>query len=210
MALVRARASRSTPCRPARKGPARRHRCCRRRRQAPSTWRHGPHVDSCAAWGPQPHASRPCRFRAPRPRRTRPQAPSPKRGSSRPATSAEDTGSPWRCPTARAIRRHARRCRRARKGCRNEKTRHNGASRQRSIVLKKMARPKGFEPLTPRFVVWCSIQLSYGRLPTFDAGEQHSGAPCRPSGRRRGDCYSLVPPNASGDFHDPVGKISTA
>lgn len=29
----------------------------------------------------------------------------------------------------------------------------------------EMARPKGFEPLTPRFVVWCSIQLSYGRLP---------------------------------------------
>lgn len=28
---------------------------------------------------------------------------------------------------------------------------------------RKVARPKGFEPLTPRFVVWCSIQLSYGR-----------------------------------------------
>ena len=28
----------------------------------------------------------------------------------------------------------------------------------------EVARPKGFEPLTPRFVVWCSIQLSYGRL----------------------------------------------
>ena len=28
-----------------------------------------------------------------------------------------------------------------------------------------MARPKRFELLTPRFVVWCSIQLSYGRVP---------------------------------------------
>ena len=32
-----------------------------------------------------------------------------------------------------------------------------------------MARPKGFEPLTPRFVVWCSIQLSYGRA-AFETG----------------------------------------
>ena len=30
-------------------------------------------------------------------------------------------------------------------------------------TLKKLARPKRFELLTPRFVVWCSIQLSYGR-----------------------------------------------
>ena len=29
---------------------------------------------------------------------------------------------------------------------------------------KDLARPEGFEPPTPRFVVWCSIQLSYGRL----------------------------------------------
>ncbi len=28
---------------------------------------------------------------------------------------------------------------------------------------REMARPKRFELLTPRFVVWCSIQLSYGR-----------------------------------------------
>ena len=27
-----------------------------------------------------------------------------------------------------------------------------------------LVRPNGFEPLTPRFVVWCSIQLSYGRM----------------------------------------------
>ena len=32
-----------------------------------------------------------------------------------------------------------------------------------SKPLKYMARPKRFELLTPRFVVWCSIQLSYGR-----------------------------------------------
>ena len=32
------------------------------------------------------------------------------------------------------------------------------------MLLKLLARPKRFELLTPRFVVWCSIQLSYGRL----------------------------------------------
>jgi hypothetical protein len=35
---------------------------------------------------------------------------------------------------------------------------------RRSRFCSEMARPKGFEPLTPRFVVWCSIQLSYGRM----------------------------------------------
>src|SRR6266404_5219579 len=42
-----------------------------------------------------------------------------------------------------------------------------------------MARPKRFELLTPRFVVWCSIQLSYGRLPMFNAfsGEVGTGSP---------------------------------
>ena len=38
-----------------------------------------------------------------------------------------------------------------------------------------MARPKGFEPLTPRFVVWCSIQLSYGRAVPGTAGARHRG-----------------------------------
>src|SRR5262249_4714574 len=31
-------------------------------------------------------------------------------------------------------------------------------------VSTEVARPKRFELLTPRFVVWCSIQASYGRL----------------------------------------------
>jgi hypothetical protein len=31
------------------------------------------------------------------------------------------------------------------------------------LIAGEMARRKGFEPLTPRFEVWCSIQLSYRR-----------------------------------------------
>lgn len=33
----------------------------------------------------------------------------------------------------------------------------------RRIVIE-VARPTGLEPVTPRFVVWYSIQLSYGRM----------------------------------------------
>jgi hypothetical protein len=32
------------------------------------------------------------------------------------------------------------------------------------ILLGLLARPERFERPTPRFVVWCSIQLSYGRF----------------------------------------------
>jgi hypothetical protein len=39
----------------------------------------------------------------------------------------------------------------------------NATNRLRHKPLKLLARPKRFELLTPRFVVWCSIQLSYGR-----------------------------------------------
>ena len=34
----------------------------------------------------------------------------------------------------------------------------------KGILFEKLARPERFELPTPRFVVWCSIQLSYGRL----------------------------------------------
>ena len=52
------------------------------------------------------------------------------------------------------------------------------------FVVEKMARPKGFEPLTPRFVVWCSIQLSYGRVPVerpkpeIERAGLHRRGPC--------------------------------
>ena len=38
-----------------------------------------------------------------------------------------------------------------------------------------MARPKRFELLTPRFVVWCSIQLSYGRVFARHIGPSQPG-----------------------------------
>jgi hypothetical protein len=47
-----------------------------------------------------------------------------------------------------------------------------------------MARPRGVEPLTPRSVVWCSIQLSYGRI--RDLRSAHDPAGCfRETGRGR-------------------------
>lgn len=38
---------------------------------------------------------------------------------------------------------------------------HTGASRSNTDGAGKVAHRGGFEPPTPRFVVWCSIQLSY-------------------------------------------------
>ncbi len=50
--------------------------------------------------------------------------------------------------SAAAIGQHA--------GTKKEATREGG--------FFDMARPEGFEPPTPKFVAWCSIQLSYGRV----------------------------------------------
>ncbi len=40
----------------------------------------------------------------------------------------------------------------------------------------KMARSEGFEPPTPRFEVWCSIQLSYERGASFRSPAAYSAA----------------------------------
>ncbi len=57
----------------------------------------------------------------------------------------------------------------------------------------RLARPRGFEPLTPRSVVWCSIQLSYGRLAAAGAA---SG-----SGRQR---------NLLASNHDGKQRVAAA
>ena len=41
---------------------------------------------------------------------------------------------------------------------------HKKASDGSLAFLCVLARPEGFEPPTPKFVAWCSIQLSYGRV----------------------------------------------
>src|SRR3954466_1230045 len=52
--------------------------------------------------------------------------------------------------------------------CRRRRRRMAGCWRSQFYI--EMARPKRFELLTPRFVVWCSIQLSYGRAARLAAG----------------------------------------
>ena len=51
--------------------------------------------------------------------------------------------------------------------------------------FSKVARPEGFEPPTPKFVAWCSIQLSYGRVTEAEL--------CR---------TRVCPVNAAGAEHD--------
>ena len=54
-----------------------------------------------------------------------------------------------------------------------------------TILEERMARPGRFELPTPRFVVWCSIQLSYGRaaaaLATAMRGATYSKAQIKAS-----------------------------
>src|SRR5437763_15801665 len=48
--------------------------------------------------------------------------------------------------------------------CENRERSRSIRLRLNGIRILEMARPERFELPTPRFVVWCSIQLSYGRF----------------------------------------------
>src|SRR5205085_2308328 len=63
---------------------------------------------------------------------------------------------------------------------------------------ERLARPRGVEPLTPRSVVWCSIQLSYGRLCRAAAGG---------SGGEGGNNYASPPPMASSSGQAASGRV---
>src|SRR5215472_2429918 len=51
--------------------------------------------------------------------------------------------------------------------------------------LPIVARPRGVEPLTPRSVVWCSIQLSYGRVTVERRGRALTTTPAGCGNARR-------------------------
>ncbi len=80
------------------------------------------------------------------------------------------SGSISRCASASmsgpspATRRGRTRCC-ARRGLRAWCGQALRTSRDVLVNTRKLARPRGVEPPTPRSVVWCSIQLSYGRVP---------------------------------------------
>jgi hypothetical protein len=61
------------------------------------------------------------------------------------------------------------------------------------FVDDELARPERFERPTPRFVVWCSIQLSYGRA-GFGGWMAGSGA-THIEGCRVGQASLMVPGN---------------
>ncbi len=62
---------------------------------------------------------------------------------------------------------------------------HSAEAVPKAGLWRRMARPKRFELLTPRFVVWCSIQLSYGRVFACAFGPYGPGCVRTRSGRSR-------------------------
>lgn len=95
----------------------------------------------------------------------------PRRNRGRRSSDAQCTGAdttcrcirPGRMPPMTSARRSVRRAR-ERVAPRPTRRRKTKSRRFPVSFLSCMARPEGFEPPTPKFVAWCSIQLSYGRL----------------------------------------------
>lgn len=63
-----------------------------------------------------------------------------------------------RSPTSRTLREQN-----LQTNCKLASGRQKEREKSAATTIRWMARRKGFEPLTPRFEVWCSIQLSYRR-----------------------------------------------
>src|ERR1700731_3180000 len=74
-----------------------------------------------------------------------------------------------------------------------------------SNSLKRLARPRGVEPLTPRSVVWCSIQLSYWRLPR--AGRRCPAATTTPPQSAKASRI-VSPPVAAACCRNHIGRMS--
>jgi hypothetical protein len=70
-----------------------------------------------------------------------------------------------------------------------------------------MARPRGFEPLTPRSVVWCSVQLSYGRsaCPRRLDGHERKDPPEASRDTRPGHCFAPF----AGPVQTHIRRVST-
>src|SRR4029078_12523266 len=89
---------------------------------------------------------------------------------------------------------------------------HRNVRFWRARIFTEVARPERFELPTPRFVVWCSIQLSYGRL--VPAAGQHPpahgriaiGSLPRWQARMAGRSGPLPLPAAGAEFDRAVGN----